>query len=138
MLTEHTTSRLTESGLTPAARLQRSLDQRVRNRIPGHFHPSPIWNTAGTPGLHFPPYGTPYTANFFQGASLAPSEIRILILTILNKNNLLDKKSKGAHIPGCVTFVSLPIHSGLQMELLELNKKIHQPSPIRTVPKALC
>ncbi|GBN24041.1 hypothetical protein AVEN_265362-1 [Araneus ventricosus] len=63
LLTEHTTSRLAESGLTLAARLQRSLDQRARNRIPGHFHPSPIWKTAGTPGLHFPPYGTPYTAN---------------------------------------------------------------------------
>ncbi|GBN84785.1 hypothetical protein AVEN_6330-1 [Araneus ventricosus] len=63
LFTEHTTSRLAESGLTPAARLQRSLDQRARNRLPGHFHPSPIWNTAGTPGLHFPPYGTPYTAN---------------------------------------------------------------------------
>ncbi|GFT29393.1 hypothetical protein TNCV_757491 [Trichonephila clavipes] len=60
------------SGLTPATRLQRSVGQRERRGIPR----PPISSKReegrqrerkGSPGHHFPPYGTPHTANMRVG-----------------------------------------------------------------------
>ncbi|GFX19432.1 retrovirus-related Pol polyprotein from transposon 412 [Trichonephila clavipes] len=68
------------SGLTPATRLQRSVSQRERRGIPR----PPISSKReelrqrerkGSPEHHFPPYGTPLTANMRVGKpTLAPRE----------------------------------------------------------------